>query len=218
MLKALAWKESRELAPFIVLASLVQLFLVATATGNRTGLLAQNHGVIPFINDSMLWWMFCVAGIATSIMALWQTWWESSRGTFLFLLHRPASRVAIISMKLAIGVAILLALSVLPVLVYSLWAAAPGTHASPFEWSMTAFAWRLCAAMPLVYLGAFLSGLRPARWYGSRFFPLFSSLFLLIVCMSVSYSWPALAMLASLALQICYVVVILHVAATRDFS
>jgi hypothetical protein len=25
--------------------------------------------------------------------------------------------------------------------------------------------------IPLLYMGAFLSGLRPARWYGTRFLP-----------------------------------------------
>ena len=37
---------------------------------------------------------------------------------------------------------------------------------------MTAWAWQLWLCMPLVYLGAFLSGIRPARWFGTRLMPL----------------------------------------------
>ena len=53
-------------------------------------------------------------------------------------------------------------------------AAAPRTHPGPFEWSMTESALRLWLILPLVYLGAFFSGLRPARWFGSRLLPLLS--------------------------------------------
>ena len=52
------------------------------------------------------------------------------------------------------------------------WAATPGTHAGPFEWSMTWPAFLVWLLLPLFYLGAFASGIRPARWYGSRLLPL----------------------------------------------
>ncbi len=216
MLKTLIWKEVRELLPLVLLALLVQFYLVCTAIGMRLGPLSPEPIAIPFISDSFTYWLFIVAGVVAAILGLWQTWWESSRGTFQFLLHRPAKREAMFGAKLLVGVAVWLAIAVLPVLCYALWAAAPGTHASPFEWSMTAWAWLLCAKMPLVYLGAFLSGLRPARWFGSRFFPLAASLVVLAILQLAP--WPLAALLACLALEASYVLVILHVAATRDYS
>jgi hypothetical protein len=37
---------------------------------------------------------------------------------------------------------------------------------------MTVPAWQLCLCLSLVYLGAFLSGIRPACWFGTRLAPL----------------------------------------------
>ena len=39
---------------------------------------------------------------------------------------------------------------------------------------MTDSAFRVWLRMPLIYLGAFASGIRPARWFGSRLLPLIS--------------------------------------------
>ncbi len=68
----------------------------------------------------------------------------------------------------------LLACTLLPILIYATWAATPGTHPGPFEWSMTGLAFRVWLLMPLAYLGAFASGIRPARWFGSQLLPLAS--------------------------------------------
>ena len=75
-------------------------------------------------------------------------------------------------MKLLVGVAVYLVCAAAAILVYAWWAATPGTHASPFEWSMTVPIWKVWITMPLLYLGAFLSGIRPARWVGTRLLPL----------------------------------------------
>ena len=43
--------------------------------------------------------------------------------------------------------------------------------ASPFRWSWTLPTWMVIGIMLPVYVGAFPSGLRPARWFGTRLFP-----------------------------------------------
>ena len=133
----------------------------------------SNSGTIPFINDTLCGYLFVVTCILAIVVGLRQTLWESSRGTFHFLLHRPARRDAIFGVKLLVGEAACLAISLLPVACYALWATAPGTHASPFAWSMSGWAWRMSFEMPVVYLGAFLSGLRlhdgsPAVFFRQR--------------------------------------------------
>src|SRR5437867_2133155 len=70
------------------------------------------------------------------------------------------------------GDVLLFLCSVPPVLFLAWWAVTPGHHPSPFLWSMTDQTFRLILATPLLYLGAFLSGLRPARWWGTRLLPL----------------------------------------------
>jgi hypothetical protein len=60
---------------------------------------------------------------------------------------------------------------------YAAWAARPGTHPAPFEWSMTDEAWRECSALTAVYLATFLTMLRPARWWGTRLLPVAAAFF-----------------------------------------
>ena len=138
MLKALAWKELRELLPVLSVALVGEFYFVSTAVGIQLGPLDQNRHVIPFIGDGYVTLLLSVAGLAAIVFGLWQTLRESSQGTYQFLLHRPARRKTIFAAKLAVGVVALLAVGLAPVLLYALWAATPGAHASPFEWPMTA--------------------------------------------------------------------------------
>ncbi|MEO2049664.1 MAG: hypothetical protein ABGX16_24155 [Pirellulales bacterium] len=104
-----------------------------------------------------------------------QTTRELSQGTYYFLLQRPMPRNHIFLMKLAVGATLLLSATGAMIFFYAWWAATPGNHASPFEWSMTVPAWRMWLSMLLIYLGAFLTGIRPGRWFGSRLVPLVTS-------------------------------------------
>ena len=219
MLNPLFRKELRELLPLALVGIVAQLYFVGTAMGMQLGPLGGNNrmGAIPFVSEETSGWFFYVAGTLALALGLWQTLLESTRGTFQFLLHRPISREKILGTKLLVGGATCLVIAVLPVAVYSLWAATPGTHTSPFLWSMTAWAWHLCVEMPVVYLGAFLSGLRPARWFGSRFLPLAAAVFVLAACQVLS-AWWWLTLPASVAVAACFVLVILDVGGRRDFS
>jgi hypothetical protein len=220
MIMALARKELRELLPLIILALLAQIVIVTAAMDIPVGLIEQQYQVIPFVGRDIIWYTIVVAAVVAMGAALRQTMWESGQGTFQFLLHRPVSRQAIFCIKLAVGVAVTVLVLALPLLWYALWAATPGTHASPFFWSMSAWAWQLCLGMPLLYLGAFLSGLRPARWYGSRFLPTAGAALMLFVTagLGVAFSWYALATMSSLAVGVALVLTIIHVANARDFS
>ena len=218
MLITLARKEFRELLPLIILGVILELYLACTATGMRLGFFEENSmGAIPFVSDQTSLLFFYASGGIALALALWQTMLESTRGTFQFLLHRPLERRAIFGTKLAVGGAACLFVAALPVLCYSLWAATPGTHASPFQWSMTAWAWQMCLQMPLVYLGAFLSGLRPGHWFGTRFLPLAASVSALTALQLIS-AWPWAILLACVAAEAGFVLVILSVGKSRDFS
>src|SRR5262249_28843399 len=146
-----------------------------------------------------------------------QSVWESARGTYLFLLHRPRQRAAIFLLKLAIGVGVFVLCASLPILLHAAWAAMPGRHPSPFVWSMTGSARQLVLEIPLLYLGAFLSGLRPARWFGTRLLPLLASAMIVVLMEMVPWWWllgfPLVVLLYGLlAANICYV------ARVRDYA
>jgi hypothetical protein len=218
MLTALVRNELRELLPLVLLGAAIELLLASYATGIRTGIFDTYVGQqIPFISDEASMKFFYVAGALAFALGLWQTMLESTRETFQFLLHRPMSRNAVFGTKLLVGGLATLVVAVLPVACYSLWAAMPGTHASPFRWPMTTWAWLLCAQMPLVYLGAFLSGLRPGRWFGSRFLPLAGGLGALVMVRLLE-PWPLVMLAATVAVELALAWVVLGVGRTRDFS
>jgi hypothetical protein len=218
MVATLARKEMRELAPLILLGLAIELLLASSAAGMRTGIY-DNHmqGQIPFVSDGSTMNFFYVAGALACALGLWQTMLESTRETFQFLLHRPLSRDAIFGTKLVVGGVATLAVTIAPVLCYSLWAATPGAHASPFRWSMTTADWLLCLQLPLVYLGAFLTGLRPGRWFGSRVFPVAGSIGALMMVRMLA-PWPWAMVAATVAAELICAWLVLGVGRTRDFS
>jgi hypothetical protein len=70
--------------------------------------------------------------------------------------------------------------------------------------------------MTPVYLGAFLVGARPARWFGSRLLPLAGAGLLVGLIQFLPWWW-LLGVLAILLLDAWLVASILYVTKTRDF-
>jgi len=178
MLKTLAQKELRETILIALAALVVYAYLVITGIG--LDLLPYfylpgfypDERAIPFVGG-VFSGMFVLVSVGFAIaLGLRQSVGESIRDTFVFLLHRPVRRQRLIAVKLLTGAALYLVCAALPILVYAWWAATPRTHASPFFWSMTLSAWQAYVSLTAVYLGAFLSGLRPGRWMGTRLWPL----------------------------------------------
>jgi hypothetical protein len=126
-------------------------------------------------------------------LGLRQTAWEAGHGTYYFLLHRPVSRRRVFGLKLLMGGVLTLLLSAMLVLIYACWAATPGHRGAPFMWSMTRSAWILWIALQPLYIGAFLSGIRPARWYGTRLVPLVAAIGMAVVASYMPWFWAALS-------------------------
>lgn len=212
-MRALAYKELREVSGIAAIALACYLALAFNAMGamvfDWVPVMPAGTNEVPFTGDGFTTFFMFVSVMFAAALGFRQSAWESSRGTFLFLLHRPLHRETIFLIKLAMGAGVLLVCASLPIVLYGAWAAVPGHHASPFEWSMTGPAWRLTFLMPLLYLGAFLSGLRPARWFGTRLLPLVAAVLVLVLLYCASWWWPIgfpLALLyALLAGNICYV-------------
>jgi hypothetical protein len=184
MVLALISKELRETRAFAALALGLYLIYLSKLTGTWSAFLTSLLGWIPgmnvevpdvpFVQDNFLTMLFFI-GVALAItLGFRQSAWEPSQGTSLYLLHLPLGRNSILLTKLFTGIGLLLVCMLLPIMIYATWAALPRTHAGPFEWSMTEPAFHVLLSMPLAYLGAFASGIRPARWFGSRLLPLLS--------------------------------------------
>ncbi len=226
MVLALVRKELRETWLFAALALGLYFICLCKLTGKWTPLLGHLVGWVPGMNEEMPDVPFVQGSFASKLffigaslaitLGFRQSAWEPSQGTALYLLHLPLTRRSIFLTKLFTGIGLLLACTLLPILIYATWAALPATHPGPFEWSMTVPAFQLWLLMPLIYLGAFASGIRPARWYGSRLLPLVAVAFAGTLLAVLSQWW---LLVAPLFLLVAVVLVsdILWEAETRDF-
>jgi hypothetical protein len=170
---------------------------------------------VPFVQGQFVTVFFFIGAALAITLGFRQSAWEPSQGTAQYLLHLPLKRRTIFLTKLATGISLLLGCTLLPILIYATWAAMPATHAGPFEWSMTGPAFDVWLLMPLVYLGAFASGIRPARWFGSRLLPLLSAA--LTGLLAVAALWWPIALLLFLPVAAVFVSDILWEVETRDF-
>jgi hypothetical protein len=213
MFKAMALKELRETRG-VVLLGLGGWLLLSWMQG------ARESTAIPFVDDGTAGYICFISVLMAIGLGLRQTLGESVHGTYPFLFHRPATRCWLIGMKLLVGMAVYMIAAAVPILIYGLWAATPGSHASPFYWWMTAQTWVTCFCVTAIYLTAFLTGLRPGRWYRSRLLPLAGGLvvfcFVLfgITSTLISIEW---GIVLAAAADLWLIGVILFAARTRDY-
>lgn len=226
MWTALLSKELRECGLYAALALVLQMHFLGEGMGlPLVALLSQGRGTeIPFLATTREAIFTAIAIGAGVVIGMQQTAWESWRQTTLFLLHRPLPRSQIFLTKIAAGSLLVIAVAALPLLIYSLWASAPGTHASPFYWGMTESWWRSVAVAWVCYLGAFLSGLRPAPWLGSRTWPLLAAIALAVAFKYVpdvlqfsSFIAMGAVYCGAVFLGACLIVTILETARLREF-
>jgi hypothetical protein len=226
MFRAMVWKELREVRGIVLLGLAAYALLVLQCVNPRipTPFMfiqrgGYGEGVVPFVQGNFTTYFGFMAAVIAVALGLRQVLGESVGGTYLSLLHRPANRRWLIGTKLFVGTVAYLFCGALPILAYGLWAATPGTHASPFEWSMTDAAWTIWWLMLALYLGAFLSGIRPGRWFGTRLFPLLGTVFAALVALGISSDtgWMFLPCAIALLVDVWLIVVILHAAQVRDF-
>jgi ABC-type transport system involved in multi-copper enzyme maturation permease subunit len=226
MYKALAFKELRESAWIggLVFIGLLGVVLDQMGTFSYWGLPFVSINLdqpfhphkIPFIHQELYYALAMIVPTGALVLGFRQVLGESLHGTWLFVLHRPAPRSALILTKVAVGLVLLLVAAALPVLIFALWAATAGHHASPFVWGMTAQAFRICFGATAIYLAACLSGLRPARWMGSRLLPLIPGV-LAMFWVYITVWWPLTGWIAVFVLDALYIFAILETARSRDY-
>jgi hypothetical protein len=216
----MAWKELREVGGIALCSLAAQIYLAVAAVHPDIFPFLRRYGTgLPFVYDGFVGWLGCICVITAVALGARQTLGESIHNTYPFLLHRPAGRRWLIGMKLFVGMMVYLICGPISILGYGIWAATPGTHPSPFDWSMTLPAWILWFGMMLLYLGTFLAGIRPGRWLGTRLWPLIASglaTFLAIwIAVEVHLFW---GLALAFAIDIWLIGVILWIARTRDYS
>lgn len=204
---------------------LSELFGVTALTG---GSFPANQNVFPLVHPGwLLWYGFLSAAFAGSL-GLAMSLNDGVRGTWAFVLFRPISRRAYIGAKLLTGGVLTLVTVAVPVIVYLAWAATPGNLPIPFDWSFAQPVAEACGWAIVVFLGGFLSGIRPASWWWSRLWPLGATvilgLWLWLVSSEVSGFEDELTPTPTQYWGLCVIVgailvtSILHVVDERDFA
>jgi hypothetical protein len=227
MLKALLFKECRENLWLGGIALAFLLFELAMQTRRDDGSAVSQLEIgisfsrasdeIPFVQDSFSSSVLGVAALLAIALGFRQTLGESLRGTYLLLFHLPVPRWRLVRGKLLVGLCIYSAGTAVPVLLFAFWAATPGTHASPFYWSMTLPTWQALISVTLLYLAAFLCGLRPSRWFGSRLLPLVAVGLAAWILSATPVPW-RLALPVTLAVGTVLLACIGHVVRARDYD
>ncbi len=233
MIRALAIKELREIGWIVAIALAVYMVAVAAVASTAVeGGLQSVPGLdwvmyklfqlglyrcLPFVHGDFEGAFVIISVVLALVLGFRQSAGEAQGDTFGFLLHRPLSRRTILLTKLTLGVGLLWAASATAILVLAWWAATPGSHPSPFEWSMTYPIWKMWSTIPVVYLGAFLSGLRQASWRGTRLVPL-AAIALPALIASMMPMWWFFSLPLSALTAVLLAVSILWIGETRDFS
>jgi hypothetical protein len=213
MNRALIIKELRECAPVAALAGAYTVWILTG--GSAFPGVSGSTWSVPFVSDDIYLPLILIGGGLAVALGFKQTVLEDVLGTYRYLLHRPVGWHRVFLVKLLVGLVLVQVIGGAMILSYALWAATPGTHASPFFWSMTMDAWRLWCLFPLAYVGAAMSGLRPARWYASRLIPLVGACALGLVLFAQPLWW--LTAVGALAATACLAVGVVYVARARDF-
>ncbi|MBN1590404.1 MAG: hypothetical protein JW888_12895 [Pirellulales bacterium] len=217
MLARLVLKEIRESLWIVAAALAAYVYYFMTATGVGLGGEEWWHWLSFLRGGDEPGFGLVVSLCLAAGLGLRQTVGESARGTFQFLLHRPASRERLIATKLVVGAGLYLCLATVPLWLIAWWATTPGNAPAPFEWSMLAGSWKIWSSMTIMYFGAFLTGLRPGRWYGTRLLPLIACGFV-SVGLSFLPHWWITGLPITVVLDVLLVTNILFVARTRDYS
>jgi hypothetical protein len=217
MNRALIVKELRESAGLVAVAALVAAWVLCNLRGVAIPPFNSREAVdFPFVTDQMFYTAIAIVGGGLGgILALKQSAWEEMKGTFRYLLYRPIERRRVMLMKMAVGLTVTMVLMAVFILLHAAWAAGPGRHPSPFYWSMTVPAWHHWFVLPVFYMGTLLTGIRPARWWGSRVFPAAAAGMAGFMLIAQPWWWVALvgSALVTLLLAFC----VLNVARVRDY-
>jgi ABC-type transport system involved in multi-copper enzyme maturation permease subunit len=169
----------------------------------------------PFVDDRLQFYFWLVGGGLAIALGFRQTAWELGQGTYFYLLHRPVSRHLIFTFKLLVGGALMMLVAGLLVALYAWWATTPGSFSAPYFWTMTLPAWQMWLSLPPIYFGAFLSGVRPGHWFGTRLAPLVAGILASVVANHAA--WLLLVGALSLAASAFLIVGIFYYIQQRDY-
>lgn len=222
MFKAMMRKELMETRPVIALAGFFYaLILVADVVdyswAREKGALYRLGRWSAVLNNEWIDSLWLLTFAFALLVGLVQTLADSVQGTWGYLMHLPPGRRWILSSKLLAGGGAYCGCTGLFLLMCVIIGWARQTEAYPFRWSMMSSYAQIALIGLLVYLIAFLTGLRPARWYGSRLLPLMGGGLLVWLLIALPHWW-VYGLVSLMAVCGLLVGLILYVGDIRDYA
>ncbi len=187
---AIIWKEIRENLKWAVLWLLiVGLFAAVTVQKRESQSWQGAESVCAPMFIAVMTFGSAAGGL---LLGLLQSVLEARRGQWAFLVHRPLPRSQIFLAKALGGLALYIPAMAIPLLGAALWAATPGHIPAPFDWRMIVPSIIAIVTGVVFYFAGLLTGLRPARWYGSRGLGIGAAVACALFVYGVPAFWPAL--------------------------
>ena len=211
-LVAVLRKELIEVSPVLLLSIVPYVVLVVVQISDAVYIERFNMASHILMRDGAMTFL-AVSTLLAGLLGLVQTLRESVEGTWGYYLFLPASRNELLIAKMLAGLTGHAAASLLALVLMLLAALfGPGSTETAFALNMLL---QFFVASVIVYFGAFLSGIRPARLLGTRLFPLAG---MVGVWALVVYATNWLILLPVVAV-ICWLTIstINQIAARRDF-
>jgi ABC-type transport system involved in multi-copper enzyme maturation permease subunit len=200
-MKAIFKKELRENVALAVPGLLILSLMLLQTAHNHSALMRRMgyqyaywpmENMQPLLDSGFLSQTAFFCGIFGAVLGWLQIFRERHRDLRAFLLHRPATRNSIFLGKIAAGALLYLLTTALPLICFVAWVAAPARVAAPFEWRMALPVLSHLLAGMVLYFGGMLTGLRQARWYGSRGIGLAAAIVAAFLCVIAGEFWEAL--------------------------
>lgn len=203
-MKQLVLKELREQSRVALLGLAVfsvMLLLAFSASMGWLDRLAYSNGYSdaegyqPLLSQSILTQAAFFCGIFGALLGWLQIRAEKHPDLWAFLLHRPISRTTILRSKVMSGLLLYAVAAGLPVFGFILVCSMPGKVPAPFEWRMALPLTAIFLVGVVHYFAGLLTGLRKARWYGSRGFGLGLAVMAALGVFVAREFWQALLMI-----------------------
>ena len=168
---ALVWKELREGAKWAALGAAglgaaLTYALHNLGESNPIQMLAYSGASI--LSSSFLTMTTFGGPIVALLIALAQTIPESRGDKWGFLVHRPVTKSTLFFAKVLAGLILYSLASGIPFACSVAWVATPGHLAVPFDPRMSLAGIADLSCGMVYYFAGLLTGMRLARWYGSR--------------------------------------------------
>lgn len=215
MFKSMLKKECVELAaPFLLAVASLVILVVDIVLASGRGLYPRGNWML---DDDFVYPYLLISLALAALMGLIQSLSEDVQGTWRYVLALPVGWRRILTLKIGVGAVVWLCWAAVSLAICGLGILVDVGPAGE-QWPRLADPMlRIIVCVPVVYFGAFLTGLRRANWFFSRLAP---GIGVMLCWFILPYlpQWWVVAPLVTAGFAAMLIGVMFHEASHRDFA